>query len=87
MKARYLNFIRMLRKRMKSLTFFFSSAVSIAFKNAPSNYLFLLTFREMALCGTGKVQDVFSHLFPDAHHVRHFPKGFWSEWSVLPFSP
>ncbi|GAD09108.1 hypothetical protein GFGA_1c1251 [Gluconobacter frateurii NBRC 103465] len=36
---------------MKSLGFFFSSALSIAFKNALVNCLFLLTFREIPFRG------------------------------------
>lgn len=37
---------------MKSLGFFFSSALSIAFENALSNYLFLLTFHEIPFRGS-----------------------------------
>ncbi|MDG6095262.1 hypothetical protein LOC54_09120 [Acetobacter sp. AN02] len=64
---------------MKTKAFFFSSAVSIAFKNAPFKSLILWTFPEISPEVRDVKKGIFSPVFPIARHFRHFPKGFWLE--------
>ena len=72
----------MLRKHMKTKAFFFSSAVSIAFENAPFKSLILWIFPEIRSEVRDRKKGIFSPVFPIARFFRHFPKGLRLEMLV-----
>ncbi|KXV25785.1 hypothetical protein AD937_09370 [Gluconobacter japonicus] len=73
----------MLRKHMKTKAFFFSSAVSIAFENAPFKSLILWTFPEIRSEGRDVKKGIFSLCFRLHGFSVVSPRDFgWRRWCI-----